>query len=188
MRLRSLAVLAAPLLLSCGDEPTGVSLPITVSGVLSGPDAASVPPNARVLVVWGVTAGSDYSYIFGSGTVGTDGRFSITFNAEPPAAALNNGRLGVGLLVLTTDQTLGDGRVPDGTPPPPVLGLSEDHSIIFAKGTQSQVDWAANFSNGYHVGEVQRSTTGFDSFTRVGPDDLVIVVDDLANLNPPNWT
>jgi hypothetical protein len=188
MRLRSLAVLATPLLLSCGDDPTGVSLPITVSGVLEGPNAASVPANARILVVWGVTAGDDYSYIFGSGTVGTDGRFTITFNSEPPAEALNNGRLGVGMLVLTTDQTLGEGRVPDGEEPPPILGLSEDHSIIFAKGTQTQIDWARNFSNGYHVGEVQRSTTGFDSFVRVGLDDLVIVVDDINNLNPPNWT
>ena len=148
MRLRSLAALALPLLLSCGDDPTSVTLPITVSGVLAGPNAASVPPNARILVVWGVTAGEDYAYIFGSGTVGTDGRFTITFNSEPPAEALNNGRLGVGLLLLTTDQTLGEGRVPDGTPPPAILGLSEDHSVIFAKGTQTQIDWAADFPNG----------------------------------------
>jgi hypothetical protein len=41
---------------------------------------------------------------------------------------------------------------------------------------------------GVSLPEVQRSTTTFDSFVDVGLDDLVIVVDDIANLDPPNWT
>ena len=188
MRLRSLAVLAAPLLLSCSDDPTGVTLPVTVSGHLTGPNAATVPANARVVVLWSVTAGADYSYVFGTGTVANDGTFSLTFDEEPPAEALNNGRLGVGLVILTTDQALVEGRVPDNYTFADVIGFSEDHSIIFARGTTAQIDWAADFSNGYHVGEVQRSTTTFDSFVRVGLDDLVIVVDDIENLDPPNWT
>lgn len=190
MRLRSLAVLAAPLLLSCSDDPTGVSLPVTISGVLGGPNASSVPANARVLVLWNVVTGADYSYVYGSGTVANDGTFTITFDAEPPAGAINNGQLGVGLVILTTDQSLAEGQVPDSYQFPGVIGLSEDHSIIFTKNLAGDIaqDWPGDFPAGYSVGEVQRSTTTFDSFVRVGLDDLVIVVDDIDNLTPPNWT
>jgi hypothetical protein len=138
--------------------------------------------------LWGVSSGSpDYSYVFGTGTVNQNGAFSITFDESPPAAALNNGTLGVGLVLLTTDQTLVEGQVPSSYAFPGVLGFTEDHSIIFRGGTTS-INWAAAFPLGYGVGLVERSSTGFDSFSLTGLDDLRLVVDDLQNLNPPNWT
>jgi hypothetical protein len=35
---------------------------------------------------------------------------------------------------------------------------------------------------------VERSTSGFDSFRKVAFDAVKLIVDDLANLDPPNWT
>lgn len=190
MRLRSLAALAAPLLLSCSENSTGIALPVTVSGHLTGPNAGSIPANARVLVLWSVTTGTDYSSVYGSGTVANDGTFTITFNNEVPAAALNSGQLGVGLVILTTDQSLAEGQVPQGYQFPGLIGFSENHSVIFARHLIGEIasDWPGDFPPGYSVGEVRRSTTTFDSFVRVGLDDLVIVVDDIENLDPPNWT
>jgi hypothetical protein len=145
-----------------------------------------------VLVFWGVSATSpDYTYVWGSGTVGTNGAFSITFDEEPPAAALNVNQLGVGLVVLTTDQELQEGQLPANYPTTNVIGISEDHSIIFTRNLDpellQEIEWAGRF-NGYGLGEVERNNAGFDSFRSVARDALRLIVDDIANLNPPNWT
>jgi len=186
----TLLLCALPLALACSDDPVGVGPPVTVSGTISVQNGATVPANARIVILWGVSSGSsDYAYVWGTGTVSSTGAWSVTLPTEPPAAALNDGRLGVGLVLLTTDQGLADGQVPDNYAWPGLLGMSEDHSVVFTKNVSAAMaaDWPGRF-DGFGVGLVQRSTTSFDSFTRVGLGDIVIVVDDLANLNPPNWT
>jgi hypothetical protein len=187
LRARALMMLAGVALAGCSDS-TGPVDAVTVTGVIENRSAATIPANARVVVLWGVTSTSpDYSFVFGTGTVSPGGEFSITFHEPPPAAALNNGTLGVGLVVLTTDQSLAEGQVPSNYSFPGLLGVTEDYSIIFRSGTPG-LDWAAAFPPGYSVGEVQRSTVGFDTFVRVGLDDLRLVVDVIQNLDPPNWT
>ena len=192
MRLRALALVTAlSLVASCGDDDiTAPQLPVTFSGTISIQNGTTVPANARVLVLWGVSAGSpDYSYVFGSGTLGANGTFTITFNENPPAAALNQNMVGVGLVILTTDQTLGEGQVPANYTFPGLIGMSEDHSIIFTQNLTAELaaDFFGRF-NGYGLGEVERSTTTFDSFKCVARDALKLIVDDVANLRPPNWT
>ena len=186
LRAPALMMVAGVALAGCSDA-TDPGDAVTVSGVIENRNAATIPANARVVVLWGVSSGSpDYSFVFGTGTVSPGGEFSITFDGPPPAAALNNGTLGVGLVLLTSDQSLGEGQVPSNYGFPGVLGLTEDHSIIYRSGAPG-IDWAAACPPGYSVGEVQRSNVGFDSFIRVGLDDL-LVVDVIQNLNPPNWT
>lgn len=192
MRLRTLAlVVAAPLMVGCGGgSPTEVKLPATFSGLIQIRNGATIPANARVLALWGVSATSpDYSYVYGTGTVSSAGAFSITFDAEPPAEALNNGQLGVALVILTTDQTLAQGKVPANYAFPGLLGMTEDHSVIFTKNLSTQLanSWPGRFS-GYGAGQVERSTTGFDSFKAMALDALRLVVDDLTKIHTPNWT
>jgi hypothetical protein len=192
MRLRTLALaLALPFVASCGsDSPTEPQLPITFSGAIQVLNGTTVPANARVLALWGVSAGSpDYSYVYGTGTVNSNGTFTITFDAEPPAEALNDGELGVALLILTTDQTLAQGRVPANYTFPGLIGMTEDHSVIFTKNLTGAhaAGWPNRFA-GYGAGEVERSTTGFDTFKSVALNALKIVVDNLNNIDPPNWT
>ena len=156
MRMRQIALLAtATLLGACGDEPTGLvsnELPVTISGTIQIRNGSTIPANARVLVLWGVSSGSpDYDYVFGEGTVApVPGTFSVTFTANPPDAALNNGTLGVGLVILTTDQALAEGQVPATYQFPGLLGLSEDHSVIFVKSAVSATDltWGPRFPTG----------------------------------------
>jgi hypothetical protein len=189
LRARALMMLAGVALAGCSDS-TGPAdaVAVTVTGVIENRNAATIPANARVVVLWGVSSGSpDYSFVFGTGTVSPGGEFSISFDGPPPAAALNNGTLGVGLVLLTSDQSLGEGQLPSNYSFPGLLGFTEDYSIIYRSGTAG-IDWAADFPPGYSVGEVQRSNVGFDSFIRVGLDDLRLVVDVIQNLNPPNWT
>ena len=192
MRLRTLAfIVAMPLIAGCGgDGPTAPKIPVTFSGLIQVRNGATIPANARVLALWGVSATSpDYSYVYGSGTVNPAGAFSITFDAEPPAEALNNGQLGVALVILTTDQTLAQGRVPATYNYPGLLGMTEDHSVIFTKNLSADQakSWPGRFS-GYGAGQVERSTTGFDSFKSMAVDALRLVVDDLTKIHPPNWT
>jgi hypothetical protein len=193
-RALSLAFLATMTLglPGCSDDPVSPTLPVTFSGTIQVMNGTTVPANARVLVFWGVSATSpDYTYVWGSGTVGTNGAFSITFDEEPPAAALNVNQLGVGLVVLTTDQELQEGQLPANYPTTNVIGISEDHSIIFTRNLDpellQEIEWAGRF-NGYGLGEVERNNAGFDSFRSVARDALRLIVDDIANLNPPNWT
>lgn len=191
MRVRALALAAVlPLVVACGtDEPTGPTLPATFTGTIEVRNGTTIPSNARVLVLWGVSATSpDYSYVYGSGTI-TNGTFTITFPNNPPTAALNQGQLGVGLIILTTDQNLAEGQVPSTYTYPGLLGFSESHSIIYASGLTGPAasDWPRLF-NGYGAGEVVRSTTTFDSFKVTSSSSLKIVVDDLSKLRAPNWT
>jgi hypothetical protein len=192
MTSRSLALLfAASTCIACGgdDGPTAPSLPFTVSGTVVVRNGTTIPSNARVLVLWGVSATDpDYSYVYGTGTVTPAGTFSITFDAEPPAAALNNGQLGVGLVILTTDQTLAQGQVPASYTYPGVIGMTADYSIIFTKNLSAGAPtWASRFA-GYGVGLVERSTTDFDSFKVTSSTSLQLIVDDLSKLHAPNWT
>ncbi len=192
MRLPTLALaVALPFVASCGgDSPTEPQLPITFSGTIQVRNGTTVPANARVLALWGVSAASpDYSYVYGTGTVNSNGTFTITFDAEPPAEALNSGELGVALLILTTDQTLAPGKVPANYAFPGLIGMTEDHSVIFTKNLTGAraAGWPNRFA-GFGAGEVERSTTGFDTFRSVAINALKIVVDNLDNINPPNWT
>jgi hypothetical protein len=192
MRLSAL-VLAAflPLAIACGSgDPTGPTLPATFSGTIEVRNGTTIPSNARVLVLWGVSATTpDYSYVYGSGTVSPNGTFTITFPNNPPAAALNLGQLGVGLIILTTDQNLAEGQVASSYTYPGLLGFSENHSIIYRSDVPLTMsnDWPNRFE-GYGAGEVVRSTTSFDTFKVTSSSSLKIVVDDLTKLKAPNWT
>ena len=174
----------------CADDTVGPSLPVTFTGTIQVMNGTTVPSNARVLVLWGVDApGGDYTYVWGSGTRGANGAFTITFTEEPPPAALTANQLGVGLVILTTDQNVQEGVLSQSFSLESVLGMSEDYSIIFTRNLSEfdQSDWPGRF-NGYGLGEVERNSSGFDSFKSVARDALKLIVDDLANLNPPNWT
>lgn len=195
MRNLTRALAVAAVLGACGDSPTELvpnELPVTISGTIQIRNGTTVPSNARVLVIWGVSSASpDYSYVFGEGTVHAGGHFTVTFTTNPPDDALNNDRLGVGLIIATTDQTLGQGQVPSDYTFPGFLGMSEDHSVVFVNtsfGAPGVRPWESGFTSGYNLGEVQRSSTGLDAFRRVALTAARLVIDALDNLNPPNWT
>jgi hypothetical protein len=104
---------------------------------------------------------------------------------------LNVGQVGVGLVIITTDQTLAEGMVPANYTFAGLIGASEDYSIIYTTGLTSEtttgIPWTARF-NGYGLGKVERSSTGFDSFALVDPSTLKLVIDAQANIHVPNWT
>jgi len=199
MRLRVSALLASVVLAStaCGDSPVGTGegkLPFTVSGPLDNRTAAPVPEGARAVVLWVVSSGSpDYAYVYGAGTVDrATNRFTVTFDAPPPAEALNQpDGLGVGIVLLTTDATLAEGRWPADYDMAKIVGLSGQHAVIYLSGDPAKepVAWLRAFRRGFNVGEgITIPGSTFDGFAPVSADAVRLIVDDLDNIDVVNWT
>ncbi len=168
-------------------EPDGDD--IVVAGRVVNRSGAAIPADARVLVVWVVSATDpDYSYVLGEGEL-TDGgtRFRVSLEAPPPDVALNYGRLGVGLVILTTDQDAGTGD--DFIWEDAILGVAGWYGVVYVKDPMlSSLSWVTTFPEGYSVGRgVESTSDDFDSFERVAPDSMELIVDDLEDIAMVNW-
>jgi hypothetical protein len=177
---------------ACSESPTGPrALPVTISGSITNRSGAAIPANARPVVLWASDDGSgDYAYIFGEGTFdAATNRFTITFDRNVPRAASYDGNLGVGLVLLTTDENLQEGRVPAGyNYAASVVGVTEQHAVIYVESPSQYSDWAAAFRRGYNVGRGVDLAGPFDGFTPVGLGSMELIIDDLANIDTVNWT
>lgn len=185
------ATILLALAAACGDSSDPSGEEFTVSGTLVNNSGSPVPPGARVVVAWVVSAASpDYTYIFGQGTV-QGNSFQVTFTGPPPAAALNAGQLGVGVVVLTTSLSLRNGvRLEEASvDPSELLGATGRFAVIYkATDDVDQVDWEAAFPLGFGAGGGVERAADFDAFEPVAADQLELIVDDLNNIDFVNWT
>jgi hypothetical protein len=186
------AGLVAVTTLGCGDS-TGPGSEIVVTGTVQNNSQAAIPAGARVLVVWVVSeTASDYSFVHGEGTIdAAAGTFRVELTAPPPAA-LNGERLGVGVIILTTDASIGEGDDIDGVAEADIVGAAGLYGVIYIAGTPDEASgfrgWAADFPAGFGVGVGQAVPGDFDRFVPVDASDVVLIVDDFANLEFVNWT
>ena len=178
----------------CEDSTgSGSSGTIVVTGHIQNNTQTTIPANTRLLAVWGVTAGTpDYSYVFGEGTIDrVKGTFRIEFDQAPPPEALNNGMLGVALLVATTNQSWHDGDILNGsTSVSEVVGLAGWYGVIFVHRTGAVVPgWVNAFGDGYSVGVGEKVPGAvFDIFKPTNRSSPILIIDDLANIEVVNWT
>jgi hypothetical protein len=173
----------------CADDAVRPHLPVTFSGTVNIVNGTIIQPNSRVLVLWSVTSGAQaYDYVWGHGSLDVDNGITITFDQEPPDAALNNGQVGVGLVILTSDANLQEGQmVQDFTPG--LTGMAAGYSIIFTRNLPEslQSQWPGRF-NGYGLGQVEPGQAGnLDTFKSVARDALELIVDDPEKLHAPHW-
>jgi len=186
------AALALGTALGCGDS-TGPGTEIVVTGTIQNNTQAAIPAGARLLVVWVVSSTSpDYSYVHGEGTFdAAAGTFRVELTAPPPAA-LNGERLGVGIIFLTTDASLGEGDDIQDVADADIVGAAGLYGVIYVAGTPAEAagirDWAADFPAGFRVGVGQAVPGAFDRFVPVDASDVVLMVDDIANIEFVNWT
>ena len=190
-RLTLVTLLVSAAVSGC-DDATGPATGFVVTGPVQNNSQAAIPADARVVVVWTVSSGSpDYGYVFGEGVLDrSTGTFRVQFDDPPPAAALNAGVLGVGLVVATTDQSLQDGDVLTD-PPTGFVGITAHHAVIFASNRQNAAQllgWAAAFDDGYSVGVGVQVPGTFDKFEPASPSSAVLIVDDWSNIDIVNWT
>jgi hypothetical protein len=186
------AALALASALGCGDS-TGPGTEIVVTGTIQNNTQADIPAGARLLVAWVVSATSqDYTFVHGEGTFdAAAGTFRVVLTAPPPAA-LNGERLGVGVILLTTDASIGEGDDVDDLAEADIVGAAGLYGVIYIAGTPAEAagfrDWAADFPAGFGVGVGQTVPGDFDRFVPVDASDVVLIVDDIANIEFVNWT
>jgi hypothetical protein len=190
-----LAALSAIAAASCGSDSVTAprTLPVTVSGTLTNRSGAPIPANARAVVLWSSDDGSgDYAYIFGEGTIdAATNRFTITFDRNVPSAALLSDQLGVGLVILTTDPNLHEGRVADGYDySSSVIGVTGRHAVIYLNAEPARFgsDWPGTFRRGYNVGAGIDLPGAFDGFAPTDVTSMELIVDDLADIEVVNWS
>ena len=146
----------AGLLGACGEENNPPPA-FVVSGTIQNNTQAPIPTHARVLVVWVVSSGSpDYSYVLGEGSLDPGSvTFSIAFNQPPPLEALNDSALGVGIIMVTTNQSIGNGDDISAVPETELIGAAGQYAVIYVRNPQQAAqhcDWAGDFETGYGVG------------------------------------
>jgi hypothetical protein len=192
-RLAMAAVVAAAVSAGC-DTASGPAPQFVVSGPVQNNTQAAIPAGARVVVVWGVSSTSpDYSYVFGEGSLSPDGTsFQVRFDQPPPVEALNGAVLGVGMVVVTTNQAIGTGDDLSTIPQSDIIGVAGQYGVIYVadpdKATQVR-GWAAEFPRGLSVGiGVSVPDSAFDKFAPESPSNVVLIIDDLANIHIVNWT
>ncbi len=175
-------------------DGTGTRTGFVVTGHIQNNTQAPIPANARLIAVWGVSAGSpDYSYVFGEGTINRfTGTFRIEFDQPPPVNALNHGVLGVAFLIATTDQSLKDGDSLTGSSSTAqIIGVTGQHAVIFVdhQDTLYVNTWVPSFPTGYSVGVgVKVPGSVFDKFEPVSRSSPILIIDDLGNIEIVNWT
>jgi len=188
-RLAPLA-LAVAMLAACGDSTGSSGTTFVVRGPLTNVSGQPVPANARVVVAWVVTsADPDYTYIYGEGTVQSS-TYQVTFTAPPPAEALNEGQIGVGIVLLTSGSGLRSGmRLEEAPANTVLLGGTGNYGVIYkAVGTVTRVDWADAFPLGFGAGVGVERPGDFDAFAPTDPAGLELIVDDIDNIDFVNWT
>jgi hypothetical protein len=190
-RALRLALLALALTVTaCGDSTGSSDARFTVRGPLTNVSGQAIPGGARVVVAWVVTsADPDYTYIYGEGSV-QGGTYQITFDAPPPAEALNAGQLGVGIVLLTTATGLHSGMKLEEAPANTVLlGATGNYAVIYkAIEEVTRVDWAGAFPLGFGAGVGVERPLDFDAFAPTEPTGLELIVDDIDNIDFVNWT
>ena len=182
--------LALTVLAACGDSNGSSDETFVVSGPLNNVGGQSIPANARVVAAWVVTsADPDYVYIYGDGSV-QGGTYQITFTAAPPAVALNDGQIGVGIVLLTSGTGLHSGmRLEDAPANTVLLGGTGNYAVIYkAVETVTRVDWADAFPLGFGAGVGVERPADFDAFAPTDPAGLELIVDDIDNIDFVNWT
>jgi hypothetical protein len=191
-RFLTLASVLAAFVACSGGAGTPVNpSPGGAGGVVSvtASSQGSLPSGGKVAVVWEVSSGDpDYAYIFGTGSV-QGAQASLSFEAAPPADALNAGKFGLGLVIVVDQSTpLPDGKM-KGELTFPISAAAPDYAVIYRNTTETLLEngWDKDFPQGYACGQCVHHDSGFDTFAVVDCS-AVKLVPYSKGLKGCNWT
>ena len=118
-----------------------------------------------VIGLWQLAGSPAKYYKFGDG-VRLNSGFTLGFDTEPPAEALNDG-LGVAYVVMLPELT----TVPDGPVNPAaigILGVSGDTGVVYKTAEATGPPWAASFPPRFScAGCVRNQGVSKDDFTLI---------------------
>jgi hypothetical protein len=189
---------------ACGAGEGASTSALSFTGKLAS--APSEP--SQVLVLWSVSSGSpDYLYKWGSAAVhGSSINFAL--RSRPPADALNDYGLGVGLLLLAPSRVdVPEGKLTEGDNAllGRLTGADDRHAIIYVDhdranavleaeppdaGGAGRDHWLFDFPDGYACGEGRDAPSDetFDYYVPVDCSAVEIKIGDPESFEFPNWT
>jgi hypothetical protein len=154
------------------------------------PVGDGIPPSsAKVVVIWTSDVGQgDYLYKYGEGPA-TATSFSISIDGPVPTEATFGGVVGVGLPVLIPSSV----SVPDGVVTDPnfgadILGLAGQYAIVFRGNAAPTGLWVDQFPVGLSCGQCVPATTGFDAFTPMPCNQMIMQVGPRTAITVCNWS
>lgn len=165
-----------------------------VEGEVRARDGQALPDSGTVVITWVVSAGpEDYVFVYGMGTQ-RGAEFVVQLDAPPPAEALNNATLGVGVVLLVPeDSAVSEGRIEgrefeEGALE--VVGVAGRYAVIYRAGEEPGLAWADEFPLGFSCGRGVDAVTSqdFDTFEPVDCSTLVLDIGDLESADFVNWT
>ncbi len=171
----------------------------SISGTISNPDNYSIQENAQLVVMWAVNSGSpDYLYIYGKGEIdAAKGTFKLSFDANPPLAALNNRRadsnssyIGVGIIMLIeADNEIPEGKI-DEELVKKAIGVVNDRGVAFRQGNFSEsLGWANILPEGFSFvkGDYYQEEV-HDNWAVSDTDGIELLIDTTQKkFRFPNW-
>jgi hypothetical protein len=205
-----LAMHATLALAACGGDDDGAGVAGASTSALSFTTKLSSAPSesSEVLVLWSVSSGSpDYLYEWGRASV-RGSSVSFALHNRPPADALNDYGLGVGLLLLapsSVDVPEGKLTEDDAALLDKLTGADDRHAIIYVDhdranavldaeppdaGDAGRDHWLFDFPNGYSCGEGREHPADetFDYYVPVDCSAVKIEIKDPKTFEFPNWT
>ena len=166
----------------------------TVQGKTEIAQGSSFPASDnKLLAYWVVSSGSpDYVYVFGQGTATSTG-FTINFESEPPAEALNSYGVGIAIVggLFPSSTVYTPGKAGSGTPfyeDATTQALTDRYAIIYKKAGAEGLDWTDSFPDGYSCGKGVPAVQGqtFDTFEKVDCAQVILRIDTMFDI--VNWT
>ena len=197
---------------ACGGQdhgdPQASAPPLALEASLgSAPDEAS-----EAVVMWNVTSGEpDYLYLWGRASVEGDS-FKLVLHSRPPAAAMNNSGLGVGMIMLAPRSAgFRDGMQSDADEGlyENFRGASERQAIIYVDREQANArieamsstltadelksareHWLFDFPPGYSCGTARAAQSGeaFDGYAPIDCSKVEVRLGKLEEFEFPNWS
>jgi hypothetical protein len=148
--------IAILLLVACSDPPRQA---FVVDGFVD----VTTSPNASVIGVWEIAGTPPKYYKHGDG-VRLNRQFTLGFETDPPAAALNPDGVGVAFAVMLPELT----TLPDGPlgslSSLPALGISSDTAIVYRTATSDGPAWADALPPRFSCVQCVRDGTGLDTY------------------------
>jgi hypothetical protein len=158
-------MLAISLVAACSDPPKQA---FVVDGVV---DVATAN-EASVVGIWEIAGSTPRYYKLGDG-IRVGPRFTLGFDVDPPAEALNADGIGIAIVVMLPEFT----TVPDG----PVdlarlgtLGRSGETGIIYKTGTATGPAWSTSLPLRFSCAQCVRNANGLDRYELIACASVLV--------------
>jgi hypothetical protein len=162
------AALAAPAVIAAAALAAGCAEPGTGAFEVDGSVIVTAAPRGAVIALWDVeSAATPYFYKYGEGTRSAS-QFTLTWDADPPEAALNADGFGVAIFALLPEGA----AVPEGKialEDLSIQGISAEYAVVFREATAAGPAWSTALPGRFSCTHCVRSQAGTGDSYELAP-------------------